>query len=191
VDKQKMLGQTQDDAVGEAYDKVSKLLGLGYPGGPAIEKAAKLATDRKSIRFPISFMGKDSLDFSFSGVKTAVLYYINGAKARGSGKLDRTVISNVAYAFQESVLDAVVEKTVAACRASGLERVVVGGGVTANSRLREKFAQASSVYGLDVYFPEFRYCLDNAAMVGSLGEQLYRRGHRSDLRLNAEPNLGV
>ncbi|MBI5144161.1 MAG: tRNA (adenosine(37)-N6)-threonylcarbamoyltransferase complex transferase subunit TsaD [Candidatus Omnitrophica bacterium] len=182
LDKQKLLGQTQDDAVGEAYDKVAKILKLGYPGGPVIERRARLSKNRKRVIFPRTYLGKDSLDFSFSGIKTAVLYYVQ--------KLHNTQINDICYAFQEAVLDVLVEKAFLAARIKDVKSIVVGGGVAANSRLRGKFYEAAR-FGtpVKVYFPKMEYCLDNAAMVGVLGEELYKRGHRSDLYLSAEPNL--
>lgn len=181
VDRKRLLGQTQDDAVGEAYDKVAKILGLGYPGGPVIEKTARSSNGSAGINFPKSYLGKDSLDFSFSGIKTAVLYYVRKPPAKS--------VPDVCYAFQEAALDALVEKTVAACARTKSSSVVVGGGVAANKRLREKLAEAGRFNGIKVFFPEFKYCLDNAAMIGVLGGELYKRGYRSDLYLNAEPNL--
>jgi len=183
VDHKKLLGQTQDDAVGEAYDKVAKILGLGYPGGPVIERTARMSNGSSGISFPKSYLGKDSLDFSFSGIKTAVLYYVRKPPVKS--------IPDVCYAFQEAALDAIVEKTVAACARKKSSSVVVGGGVTANKRLRDKLVEAGRFNGFKVFFPEFKYCLDNGAMIGVLGEELYRRGHRSDLYLNAEPNLKI
>ncbi|MBN1526814.1 MAG: tRNA (adenosine(37)-N6)-threonylcarbamoyltransferase complex transferase subunit TsaD, partial [Candidatus Omnitrophica bacterium] len=131
---------------------------------------------------------KDSLDFSFSGIKTAVLYYVNKSRS-ASKRLDKDAVSDICYAFQEAVLDVLVEKACLASRITGCRRIVIGGGVAANNRLRKKFAEAGKLHGLKIYVPEKRYCLDNAAMVGALGEELYRRGHRSDLYLNADPNL--
>ena len=181
---QKILGQTQDDAVGEAYDKVAKLLGLGYPGGPVIEKMASRSSGATAIAFPKSYLGKDSLDFSFSGIKTAVLYYV-----RKRSRLDEGLICDICYAFQEAALDMLAEKACLACKMKGARTLVVGGGVAANSRLRQKLSEAGALSGIKVYFPEKRYCLDNAAMVGFLGEALYRKGQRSDMYLTAEPNL--
>ncbi len=190
VDRQKLLGQTQDDAVGEAYDKVAKILGLGYPGGPVIEKTARLSKKKNKKLFPKSFMGKDSLDFSFSGIKTAVLYYARDIERQSPKGLDRDTVSDICYAFQESVLDVLVEKAFLAARIKGLKRIVIGGGVAANGRLREKFFDAARLSGnAKIYFPKFEYSMDNAAMVGALGEELYKRGYRSDLYLTAEPNL--
>lgn len=189
-DRQKFLGQTQDDAVGEAYDKVAKILGLGYPGGPVIEKAARQSKGTRRISFPKSYLGKDSLDFSFSGIKTAVLYYVRGQGPRAvEQELNKDLIADICYAFQEAVIDVLVDKALLAAEKSNLKTIVVGGGVTANSRLREKLSKAAALSGVKVYFPEFEYCLDNAAMIGLLGEKLYKKGHRSDLYLTAEPNL--
>jgi N6-L-threonylcarbamoyladenine synthase len=191
-DKQKFLGQTQDDAVGEAYDKVAKILGLGYPGGPEIEKCARRSKGKNTISFPRSYMGKDSLDFSFSGIKTAVLYYVRGKGPGARGQeLNRGSVADICYAFQEAVLDVVADKACLAAQKSNLKTIVVGGGVTANSRLREKLSERAAFFGIKVYFPEFEYSLDNAAMIGLLGEKLYKKGHRSDLYLTVEPNLSV
>ncbi|MCX5677781.1 MAG: tRNA (adenosine(37)-N6)-threonylcarbamoyltransferase complex transferase subunit TsaD [Candidatus Omnitrophica bacterium] len=184
INDQEVLGQTQDDAVGEAYDKVAKLLGLGYPGGPIIEKMAARATGKNKITFPRSYLGKDSLDFSFSGVKTAVLYYMQKVK-----NPDAVLISDVCYAFQEAALDVLVEKACLACDMKKAKRIVIGGGVAANSGLRRKLLSRSALSGIKAYFPEMKYCMDNAAMVGALGEALYKKGCRSDMYLTAEPNL--
>jgi len=190
VDRKSLLGQTQDDAVGEAYDKVAKMLGLGYPGGPVIERAARASNGSAGISFPKSYLGKDSLDFSFSGIKTAVLYYVRDNGIRGQRPEARGQrIADVCYAFQEAALDALVANTAAACAKTKSSSVVVGGGVAANKRLRDKLAEAGRLNGFKAFFPEFRYCLDNGAMIGVLGQELYKRGYRSDLRLNAEPNL--
>jgi N6-L-threonylcarbamoyladenine synthase len=186
IDKRKFLGTTQDDAVGEAYDKVAKILGLGYPGGPVIEKTARGSSGKAGIKFPKSYLGENSLDFSFSGIKTAVLYYVRKQRLIGP-----ELVSDICFAFQEAALDSLVEKTVAAVARMKASSVVVGGGVAANNRLREKMAEAGKFNGFKISFPEFRYCLDNGAMIGVLGEEMYRRGYRSDLRLNAEPNLKI
>lgn len=186
VDRQKLLGQTQDDAIGEAYDKVAKILGLGYPGGPVVEKAARHATGRNRMVFPKSYLGRDSLDFSFSGIKTAVLYYVKGLR-----RLNKELVSDICYAFQEAALDALVEKAFLAAKINNADRIVIGGGVAANKRLRKKLVDEARFSGSKIYFPEFEYCVDNAAMVGSLGEALYKRGHRSDMYMSAEPNLEV
>ncbi|MDO8525725.1 MAG: tRNA (adenosine(37)-N6)-threonylcarbamoyltransferase complex transferase subunit TsaD, partial [Candidatus Omnitrophota bacterium] len=185
---QRILGSTRDDAVGEAYDKVAKILGLGYPGGPVIDRLARRARPGTKISFPKSYLGKDSLDFSFSGIKTAVLYYVN--KQKGSGfRVQDSVINEICYSFQEAALDALVDNVIKAASLTGSRRVVLGGGVAANSRLREKMRELSVNYAMKIHFPELKYCMDNAAMIGCLGEALYKKGARSDLRLSAEPNL--
>ena len=202
--KQKLLSQTQDDAVGEAFDKVAKMLKLGYPGGPVVERMAKLSTNRDRVRLPKTFLGIHSLDFSFSGIKTAVLYYVRDAfraaysvqriaySGPGANSKDQELINDICYAFQETVLDELVGKTFLAAGMHKVKNIVVGGGVAANTRLREKFTDAARFSGgAKVYFPPKIYCMDNAAMVGVLGEELYKRGHRSDLYLSAEPNLEV
>jgi len=202
--RQKLLSQTQDDAVGEAFDKVAKILKLGYPGGPIVEAKAKLSRNRDRVKLPKTFLGKDSLDFSFSGIKTAVLYYVRDAfrteycvqriahNGRSTSSRDQELTNDICYAFQEIVLDELVEKSFLAAGSYKVNNIVVGGGVAANTRLREKFTDAARFSGgIKVYFPEKRYCMDNAAMVGVLGEELYKRGHRSDLYLSAEPNLEV
>ena len=187
---ERLLGSTQDDAVGEAYDKVAKILGLGYPGGPVIDKLARRAEGDAGISFPKSYLGRDSLDFSFSGIKTAVLYYVNKVRAKGQVASSK-VVNDICYAFQEAALDALVEKVIMAAERTKARRIVVGGGVAANSRLREKMRSLGADYAMKIHFPELKYCMDNAAMIGYLGEALYRRGARSDLYLSAEPNLEV
>ena len=206
--RQKLLSQTQDDAAGEAFDKVAKILKLGYPGGPVVERAAKLSTNRDRVKLPKTFLGKDSLDFSFSGIKTAVLYYVRDFErntqypvpltsfGHGAGAIRDTresITADICYAFQENVINELVEKAMRASELRKVNNIVVGGGVAANTRLREKFTDAARFLGREtkVYFPAKTYCMDNAAMVGVLGEELYKRGHRSDLYLSAEPNLEV
>lgn len=201
IDRQVLLGQTQDDAAGEAYDKVAKILKLGYPGGPPIEKRARLSKTRDNHLFPRTYLGKGSLDFSFSGIKTAVLYYVKDHipllerplkfRSRSGEQGGRGLVDDICYAFQEAVLDVLVQKTFLAAEMKGVRTVVVGGGVAANSRLREKFYDRARFEGKKVSFPKLEYCLDNAAMVGVIGEELYRRGCRSDLYLSAEPNLNL
>jgi N6-L-threonylcarbamoyladenine synthase len=190
IGRQRTLGSTQDDAVGEAYDKVAKILGLGYPGGPVIDRRAKLAGSGSGLSFPKSYMGKDSLDFSFSGIKTAVLYHVNRLRQKGKA-LSAREINEICRAFQEAALDALVEKVIRAAEITGSNRVVVGGGVAANSRLRKKMAELNSFSSMKIHFPELKYCMDNAAMIGYLGEALYKKGLRSDLYLSATPNLEV
>jgi N6-L-threonylcarbamoyladenine synthase len=202
--KQKLLSQTLDDAAGEAFDKVAKILKLGYPGGPIVEERAKLSKKRGRVKLPKTFLGARSLDFSFSGIKTAVLYYVRGAfstaysvqrtahRGHQEKARDQELTDDICYAFQETVLNDLAEKAFMAAEMHKVKNIVVGGGVAANTRLREKFTDAARFSGgVKVYFPQKLYCMDNAAMVGMLGEELYKRGHRSDLYLSAEPNLEV
>lgn len=188
IGSQRILGSTLDDAVGEAYDKVAKILGLGYPGGPVIDRLAKEASGASTIPFPKSYLGKDSLDFSFSGIKTSVLYYVNRLRQKNHN-ISKKEINDICYSFQEAALDALVEKVIKAAELTKTKRVVIGGGVAANSRLREKMNDLASFSSMKIHFPELKYCMDNAAMIGYLGEALYKKGSRSDLYLSAEPNL--
>ncbi|MFA6321626.1 MAG: tRNA (adenosine(37)-N6)-threonylcarbamoyltransferase complex transferase subunit TsaD [Candidatus Omnitrophota bacterium] len=190
IGSQRILGSTQDDAVGEAYDKVAKILGLGYPGGPVIDRLAKEASGNSIIPFPKSYLGKDSLDFSFSGIKTSVLYYVHRLHQKKQ-TISKKEIKNICYSFQEAALDALVDKVIKASELTKSKCLVVGGGVAANSRLREKMAELASFSSMKIHFPELKYCMDNAAMIGYLGEALYKKGLRSDLYLSAEPNLAV
>jgi len=181
-DQIKILGQTQDDACGEAFDKVAKILGLGYPGGPLIEKIAQ-AGDPQKIRFNCSGT-KGELDFSFSGIKTAVLYYVRSQKSevRSQNKAD------IAASFQDAVIDTLVNKSLLACRLKKINRLVIGGGVVANNRLRDKFYQATRGLGINCYFPPVALATDNAAMVAGFAYQLFKKGKRSDLSLTVDLN---
>lgn len=186
------LGQTQDDACGEAFDKVAKILGLGYPGGPLIEKCAKNSFGKK-IKFRCSGT-QGPLDFSFSGIKTAVLYYVRG---QGAGcpacrqadssqpkvKKSRGLICDIAASFQEAVIDTLIKKSFLACQLKKTGRLVIGGGVAANNRLRERFFEESKRAGLNCFFPPKPLCMDNAAMVAGLAYRLFKKGLRSPLNL--------
>ncbi len=169
-DKIKPLGRTQDDACGEAFDKVAKLLGLGYPGGPLIEKMAAKGNPR-SIKFNCSGTAQP-LDFSFSGIKTAVMYLVRDRKLRQEEKQD------IAASFQEAVFSALLEKALLACEMKKIKRLVVAGGVAANGKLREKFKSGSKERGIACYFPAPSLCSDNAAMVAGLGYQLFKKGQK-------------
>lgn len=162
----RMLGRTRDDAAGEAFDKVSKLLDLGYPGGPAISKAAKDG-DPKKIAFPRAWLDKDSLDFSFSGLKTAVANHLRESHPTGSGP----DIADICASFQEAIVDVLVEKTVHAADLHQTKRIVISGGVAANPRLREHLRHKGEKRNLGVFMPPLEYCTDNAAMV-ALAAQL-------------------
>ncbi len=178
----KVLGRTIDDAAGEAFDKVAKILGLRYPGGPEIDRLSQ-DQDTTRIKFSRPFLSKDSLDFSFSGIKTAVFYKTREIKNKRL--LTLSVKRQVCAGFQEAVCDVLVEKSLRAAQTHKLRTLVVGGGVSANSRLRHKLVAAASVRGLKVFFPSHELCQDNAAMVAALGTALYREGKRSDLGLSS------
>lgn len=181
-DEIKLLGFTQDDACGEAFDKVAKILGLGYPGGPAIEKIAVKGNPRK-IKFRCS--GTQSpLNFSFSGIKTAVLYYLKENFAARCPMPDAR--ADIAASFQETVVDTLIKKSLLACRMKKVKTLVVGGGVAANNRLREKFFQAAKENKIEVHFPSKYFSIDNAAMVAGFGYRLFRKGYRSGLDLNLQ-----
>lgn len=183
----KMLGQTRDDAAGEAFDKVAKLLGLGYPGGPIIDQLS-MTGDSKAIRFPRASLGKDSFDFSFSGVKTAVVNFVK-AHPEPAGGFPKEMICNIVSSFQEAVVDVLVKKTFQAARHQGLKRVVISGGVAANRLLRQRMEEGASEQKIRVHIPSPAFCTDNAAMVGVVGYECLKRGIRSDFSLNAFSNL--
>ncbi|MEN6466222.1 MAG: tRNA (adenosine(37)-N6)-threonylcarbamoyltransferase complex transferase subunit TsaD [Syntrophaceae bacterium] len=172
------IGQTRDDAAGEAFDKAAKLLDIGYPGGVVIDKLAKKG-DRGAIAFPRSM--KDSLDFSFSGLKTSLLNYI---KKRPS-PITENEIPDITASFQEAIVDVLVQKTIRAAMNYNIGRIVVCGGVAANSRLREAFLSESQKEGMEVFIPPMRLCTDNAAMIAVVGEQLLAGGRRDGMDLNA------
>lgn len=177
-DKIDVLGATCDDACGEAFDKVATILGLGYPGGPLIERLAKSGNPK--MQFSCS-NAKQPLDFSFSGIKTAVLYYV-----KKQSTLHSQLVSDIAASFQEAVIDTLIKKSSLACRLKRTNRLVIGGGVAANNRLRERFYSAAEKNGLNIYFPHPGLCMDNAAMVAGLGYQLFKKGYKSSLDLNID-----
>ena len=179
-DKIDVLGATCDDACGEAFDKVAKILGLGYPGGPLIERLAKSGNPK--IQFSCSNT-KQLLDFSFSGIKTAVLYNVRKHSLASS-----QLLRNIAASFQEAVIDTLIKKSSLACRLKRANRLVIGGGVAANNRLRERFYSAAEKNSLNIYFPHPKLCMDNAAMVAGLGYQLFKKGYKSGLDLNIDLN---
>ncbi|MGE5592121.1 MAG: tRNA (adenosine(37)-N6)-threonylcarbamoyltransferase complex transferase subunit TsaD [Betaproteobacteria bacterium] len=176
-----VMGRTRDDAAGEAFDKVARVLGLGYPGGPAIDAAAR-SGDPEAVRFPRTFLEEGSYDFSFSGLKTAVLNHVRKVN---------TGLADVASSFQEAVVDVLVEKTMRAALAKGVEVVALAGGVAANSRLRERMAVRASEAGLRLVFPSPGLCTDNAAMVACAGYFRLVRGERSVLDVPAIPDLDL
>lgn len=179
-----LLGQTRDDAAGEAFDKIARYLGLGYPGGPAIEQESQKG-DPRSIQFPRAWLEKGSLDFSFSGLKSAVINYVHNAKQKNR-EVNR---ADVAASFQQAVVDVLIEKTAMAATMVGTDTVILAGGVAANSPLREQLSARLEKEGKRLLFPSPVYCTDNAAMIACAGYYNFLRGRVSDLYLNAIPGL--
>ena len=184
VHRHEVLGQTLDDAAGEAFDKVARLLGLGFPGGPALDAMASDG-DPKAIRFPRAMEDSGDLDFSMSGLKTAVLRYLRAEQAAGRD----VSFPDVAASFQEAIVDVQVSKTVVAAKEKGVDTVLLGGGVVANTRLRERMTDAGEREGLRVLYPSLELCTDNAAMIATVGAARLARGERSSLDIAADPNL--
>ncbi len=177
-----VLGVTLDDAAGEAFDKVAKFLGMDFPGGPVIDKLSRQG-NRKAFRFPRPMISSQSSDFSFSGLKTAVVNMFRDRLARG----ETLPLDDIAASFQEAVVDVLVAKTVRAAQEKGVTAIGVTGGVSANSRLRQVFAETGKKQGIDVFFPALSLCTDNAAMIAAAGYARMGLGERSDLRLNVFP----
>jgi N6-L-threonylcarbamoyladenine synthase len=184
VHRHEVLGQTLDDAAGEAFDKVARLLGLGFPGGPALD-ALSAHGDPHAIRFPRAMADSGDLDFSMSGLKTAVLRYLRAEQAGGRD----VALADVAASFQEAIVDVQVSKTIAAATERGVGTVLLGGGVVANTRLRERMRADGEAAGLTVRFPSLDLCTDNAAMIATVGAARLARGERSSLDIAADPNL--
>lgn len=179
-----ILGKTRDDAAGEAYDKVARSLGLGYPGGPLIDRLAKEG-DKDAVKFPRTYLEEGSYDFSFSGLKSAVLNYLNSMKMKNE-EINR---ADVAASFQEAVIEVLSNKTVKAAKEFKMDKIAIAGGVSANSALRERLRVLAKDNNLKLYYPPMELCTDNAAMIGSAGYYEYINGYRSDLNLNAKPSL--
>ena len=201
-----LLGETKDDAVGEAFDKVAKMLGLGYPGGPIIDRLSEQG-QAKAVSFPRS-QTKQPFDFSFSGLKTAVYHYIQktteGQGARGKGHGDETrddlspppaprpppqFVADIAASFQEAAVEMLVKKTLRACQRTGVTRVIVGGGVASNRRLRTVLTEQAAEAKLQVVFPPPSLCVDNGAMVAGIGYPLLQRGRIAPLSLESDSHL--
>lgn len=181
-----IVGRTRDDAAGEAFDKVARAIGLGYPGGPKVDKLAKEG-DPKAIDFPRAFMEDAPYDFSFSGLKSAVLNYLNGCEM----KHIEVNKADVAASFQQAVVDVLVDNSVRAAKEFGCESLALAGGVASNSSLRSAMQNAAEKNGLKFYHPSGIFCTDNAAMIGVAGYHNYMAGIRDGLDLNAIPNLKI
>lgn len=181
-----VLGKTRDDAVGEAFDKVARVLGLGYPGGPLIDKISKEG-DPSAVNFKRVYLEQDSLDFSFSGIKTGVLNYLNSERLKGHepNKAD------VAASFQMAVMEVIVAKTMMAAEKTRKDKIVLAGGVAANSLLREMLKEMCDKKGLALYHPSLTLCTDNAAMIGCAAYYEYINRGADDLTLDAIPSLAL
>ncbi len=189
----RLLGTTVDDAAGEAFDKVGRLLGLGYPGGPAISRAAESATSRDRV-FPRAWLG-DTYDFSFSGLKTAARRIVASARVEAGLKdepdapLPDSVVAELAWGFEDAAVDVLVTKTIRAARAAGARSIVLGGGVAANRALRGRLAGEAEALGAPLIVPRPALCTDNGAMIGAAGGRRVVAGERSGLDLDARPSL--
>lgn len=180
----KIIGQTRDDAAGEAFDKVARAIGLGYPGGPKIDKLSSEG-NKDAIRFPRAHIDGSPFDFSFSGVKSAVLNYINSAQM----KEEEINNADIAASFQEAVIDDLVTKTMLAASEYNIKEIAIAGGVAANSALRERMKEECAKYNYKFYYPSLIYCTDNAAMIGVAAYYEYIKGVKHGLTLNAVANL--
>lgn len=178
--KCEVLGASRDDAVGEAFDKVARVIGLGYPGGPKIDKIAKEGNPH-AIEFKRVMLEKDSMDFSFSGVKTGVLNYVNSERQAGR----EINVADVAASFQQAVLDVIVTKSVKAAVERGEDKLVLAGGVASNSALRAQLEEACKTHGIKLYAPAPILCTDNAAMIGCAAYYMYKAGEVGDLSMDA------
>ena len=185
--KHTLLGETIDDAAGEAFDKVAKMLGIPYPGGPIVDKMAKKGNP-ESIRFPRPYLDEGSLDFSFSGLKTSVLYFLR-KEGFEKTKPDEQFVCDVCAGFQAAVVDVLVHKLVVAAKKFNVRDVAVAGGVSANSELRERLEIESKKNNLRLFIPRFEFCTDNGAMVAMAGYEKLKRGIVSGLDLTADPSL--
>ena len=179
-----VLGTTRDDAAGEAFDKVARAIGLGYPGGPKIQKVSEMGNPA-AIDFPRAKIADNPFDFSFSGLKSAVLNYLNSCEMKG----EKINPADVAASFQASVVDVLVSHTIAGAKKLGFKKIAMAGGVASNAALRAGMRAACEREGYELYYPDPILCTDNAAMIGAAAYYDYKRGVRSGLDLNAVPNL--
>ena len=180
--KMKILGRTRDDAAGEAFDKVARLLELNYPGGPEIDKLARNGNPN-TYHFPRALMNKDNYDFSFSGLKTSIKYFLKDNKDAKK--------EDIAASFQEAIVDVLLFKTFKAAKEYGVQRIALVGGVAANSRLRERAFELAKEKRIELYIPDLKYCTDNAAMIARAAWMKYEKGEFDDLSLNAIPYLNL
>lgn len=183
-DRFEVVGKTKDDAAGEAFDKIARYLGLGYPGGPAIEKVSKLGNENK-YKYPISDI--EGYNFSFSGLKSAVINHVHTMRQ----KKEEFKIEDIAASFQKTVVDTLVLKTVELSKATGIKKVAIAGGVAANSKLRESLSNECTKNKIELFIPDIRYCTDNAAMIASAGYFKLLKKQTSDYKTNAIPYISL
>jgi N6-L-threonylcarbamoyladenine synthase len=181
-----LLGSTRDDAAGEAYDKAAKLLGLGYPGGPEIERCA-VEGDKGAFAFPVGMKGTKNVEFSFSGVKTSLRTLVERMRSNG----EKIPVPDICASFQRAVTEALLSKTRLAARKTGVKKVALSGGVAANAALREGLTELGNANGIEVFLPPKRYCTDNALMIAATGYAAYAAGERSPLSLTPDPDWSV
>lgn len=181
-----LIGRTRDDAAGEAFDKVARSIGLPYPGGPQIDKLAKIG-NKDAIHFPRVIIDEKTYDFSFSGLKTAVLNHLNQASQKG----EVIVIEDVAASFQQAVLDVLVDKSFRLAKERKSDKIVIAGGVAANEGLRTMMEERGQKEGIEIYYPSKVLCTDNAAMIGAAGYFNYISGKESNLGISVMPNLDI
>ncbi len=179
IDAIEQLGQTRDDAAGEAFDKVAKLLGLGYPGGPIVDRLAAQG-DPRAVPLPVPMANKKAIEFSFSGLKTAVAQHV-----RAHSPKTEAAIADVCASFQRVAIESLVQRSIAACRTRNVDRLVLTGGVAANKGLRARAAEVCAQHGIELFVPPFASCTDNAAMIAYVGAQHLALGRRDDLSLAA------
>ncbi len=184
-DSFEILGKTRDDAAGEAYDKVARVMGLEYPGGPKIDKYAEKGID--NLDFPRVWISNDTLDFSFSGLKSAVLNYLNGCKMKG----EDYKVEDVSASFQNAVVEVLVGKTEKALKQEDIKTLILGGGVACNNGLRKGITEMAEKNGIDLHLPNKKYCTDNAAMIASVGYYELIAGNVKPYNLNAKSNLSI
>jgi len=175
-----LLGETRDDAAGEAFDKGARILGLGYPGGPEIEKLAKNG-NHKSVNFPRALLDSNNLEFSFSGLKTSLLYFVESDKS--------TKIEDIAASYQFAIIDVLVQKLNLAVQDTGFQSCVIAGGVAANSFLRKYIKE--KIPDKKIIFPDLKYCTDNAAMIAFLGEKYLKKGIKTNIGFSIMPNMRI
>lgn len=180
-----LVGRTRDDATGEAFDKVARAMGIGYPGGPVIDRMSRIG-NKEAVDFPRVMLEEDSYDFSFSGLKTAVINYLHNKEQKN----EEIIKEDVAASFQQAVIDVLIEKTFRLARENHFDKIVISGGVSANEGIRNAFIARGKEEGIEIFFPEKVLCTDNAAMIASAGYYLYKSGKYDD-NTYANPNLGL